>query len=143
MITEKDESVGKVFGVPLADVVASPGNKGEEIPLIVSSCITFLRERSTYLYVERLIAVGLTIKGIMRLSGVHDEILQLRQAFDQGLLPSLDKVQDSHSIAGLLKYSLLAGLFYIFRLYLRELPEPLLTYANYEVLLDVSGTLHF
>lgn len=76
-------------------------------------------------------ARGLEVEGIYRLSGNSDKITKWKHAFDEGPA-TLDKSEDIHTYTGLLK------------LYLRELPEPLLTFGLYDSLLrgqDITGLL--
>uniref|UniRef100_T1JMI2 Rho-GAP domain-containing protein n=1 Tax=Strigamia maritima TaxID=126957 RepID=T1JMI2_STRMM len=109
---KKSKSVGEeafqrderpIFGVPLD--IAIERNKchdGIELPAIVRECIDYIEEH------------GLPCEGIYRLSGVKSKVQQLRAKYDKG-----DEVylyeHEPHIVASLLK------------LFLRELPEPVLT----------------
>lgn len=76
-------------------------------------------------------ARGLEVEGIYRLSGNSDKITKWKHAFDDGPA-ALDPLEDIHTYTGLLK------------LYLRELPEPLMTFGLYDLLLrsqDLTGLL--
>eukprot|EP01104_Vermistella_antarctica_P009740 TRINITY_DN2527_c0_g1_i1.p1 TRINITY_DN2527_c0_g1~~TRINITY_DN2527_c0_g1_i1.p1 ORF type:complete len:606 (+),score=131.74 TRINITY_DN2527_c0_g1_i1:253-2070(+) len=83
-------------------------------------------------------AVGVEQEGIFRLSGSHDKIQALRKAFDRGDNVDLtDPDIDYNCVSGLLKQ------------YLRELPEPLLSFELYDCFLaavavptDTDGTEH-
>ena len=55
-------------------------------------------------------------EGIFRISGSVSKVKLIRSAFNAGHLDTLDLTRDVHSIASTLKS------------YLRELPEPLLTF---------------
>ena len=95
---------GLCFGRPIAEVLE---REKVDVPNIVTSCCDFLRS-------------WLEHPGLFRLSGSAASINKLRDAFDAG-----DNVDfaaeevDVDSVAGLLK------------LYIRQLPEPPLTYNLY------------
>ncbi|NXB81927.1 RHG25 protein, partial [Donacobius atricapilla] len=63
---------------------------------------------------------GLGEEGIFRLPGQDNLVRQLRDAFDAGERPSFDRDTDVHTVASL------------FKLYLRELPEPVVPWLQYE-----------
>ncbi|KAJ7996445.1 hypothetical protein DPEC_G00237150 [Dallia pectoralis] len=79
-------------------------------PLVVEQCVDFIRER------------GLLEVGLFRKSGQATLVKELQNAFDAGEKPSFDST-DVHTVASLLK------------LYLRELPEPLVPFSRYQDLL--------
>lgn len=58
--------------------------------------------------------IGLTFEGIYRISGVKSKVQALRDMYNRGEVVCL-KEYDPHTVASL------------FKLFLRELPEPLLT----------------
>lgn len=60
-------------------------------------------------------------EGIFRLSGAASILSGLREQFDRGEDPDLSQVTDPHAVTGVLKA------------YLRELPEPPLTYDFFPV----------
>eukprot|EP00118_Oscarella_pearsei_P006277 m.28454 g.28454 ORF g.28454 m.28454 type:complete len:522 (+) comp30794_c0_seq5:206-1771(+) len=94
-----------VFGVPInLAVERSRLCHGIELPTVFRKCIDFIEEN------------GLDYEGIYRVSGVKSRIEGLKASFDKG--KSLDADQtDINVVAGVLK------------LYLRELPESILTSA--------------
>ncbi|XP_071943357.1 uncharacterized protein [Antedon mediterranea] len=93
-----------VFGVDLVLAVdRSNPHDGIQLPLIVRDCIDYIE------------ANGMYVEGIYRLSGVKSRIDALRTAYDTAGEDVDLTDQDPHIVAGLLK------------LFLRELPEPLLT----------------
>eukprot|EP00128_Syssomonas_multiformis_P016083 Colp12_sorted_trinity150504_noHs@13398 len=94
----------KIFGVPLSSAVWPP----LEIPLVVERCIEYVTVK------------GMETEGIFRLSGAASQINKFKETFDKGEDAKLSDCTDPHVVAGLLK------------LYLRELPEPLLTYPLYD-----------
>lgn len=91
----------RLFGVSLEVGLARDGN-AFELPAVVDRVIEFLD------------AEGLSVEGLFRLSGSQATISKLKEEYDAGGDPDLFEVSDPHCVAGLLK------------LYLRELPEPLL-----------------
>ncbi|MGH0116759.1 UNVERIFIED_CONTAM: hypothetical protein FKN15_051485 [Acipenser sinensis] len=98
-----------VFGQKLEDTVQYERRYGEQLaPLIVEQCAKFIRSR------------GLLEVGLFRLPGQATLVKELRNAFDAGEKPSFDSSTDVHTVASLLK------------LYLRELPEPLVPFSKYE-----------
>ncbi|XP_038054496.1 SLIT-ROBO Rho GTPase-activating protein 1-like isoform X2 [Patiria miniata] len=76
---------------------------GRDIPTVVQSCV------------ECVSLYGLHHMGIFRMPGAHQEIAEMREAFEKGEDPfeSLDEKADINLVASVLK------------LYFRELPEPL------------------
>ncbi|XP_041079851.1 rho GTPase-activating protein 24-like [Polyodon spathula] len=99
----------RVFGQRLEDTVQYERRYGEQLaPLIVEQCAKFIRSR------------GLLEVGLFRLPGQATLVKELRDAFDAGEKPSFDSSTDVHTVASLLK------------LYLRELPEPLVPFSKYE-----------
>ncbi|NXG17634.1 RHG25 protein, partial [Grallaria varia] len=98
-----------VFGQRLADTMAYEQKFGQpQVPILVQKCAEFIREH------------GLSEEGIFRLPGQDNLVKQLRDAFDAGERPSFDRDTDVHTVASL------------FKLYLRELPEPVVPWAQYE-----------
>ncbi|NXQ81049.1 RHG25 protein, partial [Nyctibius grandis] len=98
-----------VFGQRLADTMAYEQKFGQhQVPILVQKCAEFIREH------------GLNEEGIFRLPGQDNLVKQLRDAFDAGERPSFDRDTDVHTVASL------------FKLYLRELPEPAVPWMQYE-----------
>lgn len=112
------------------------------VPLVVEQCVTFIRER------------GLHEVGLFRQPGQASLVKELQEAFDSGERPSFDGYNpypafslcrftitcsdkvcfacsstDVHTVASLLK------------LYLRQLPEPLVPYSHYQDFLLCSQKL--
>nr|XP_020635818.1 rho GTPase-activating protein 25 isoform X2 [Pogona vitticeps] len=101
--------LGVVFGQQLAETMAYEQRFGQyQVPILVEKCAEFIRKH------------GLNEEGIFRLPGQDNLVKQLRDAFDAGERPSFDQDTDVHTVASLLK------------LYLRELPEPVIPCAQYE-----------
>ncbi|PRP85552.1 hypothetical protein PROFUN_06784 [Planoprotostelium fungivorum] len=101
----------KVFGASFDEVLERQG-PGAKIPAVLLELI---------LYVE---ANGLDTEGIFRLSGSQAEILLLKKEYDEGRTNVLSKCTSIHTASGLLK------------MYLRELPEPITLFHNYDSFMD-------
>ncbi|KAI5696042.1 hypothetical protein M8J75_007275 [Diaphorina citri] len=101
----------RVFGVPLSQLSSSDG----KVPSLVDRLITTIELRGIY------------TEGIYRKSGIHSKIQELKTKIDEGKLPELElEVYSVHILANLLK------------LFLREMPEPLLTFEYYEEFLRAA-----
>ncbi|XP_058613681.1 rho GTPase-activating protein 24 isoform X1 [Onychostoma macrolepis] len=99
----------RVFGQRLEETVLYERRYGDHMaPLVVEQCVDFIREH------------GLTEVGLFRQPGQATLVKELQEAFDAGEKPSFDSSTDVHTVASLLK------------LYLRELPEPLVPFSRYE-----------
>ncbi|KAL1449218.1 hypothetical protein WDU94_000434, partial [Cyamophila willieti] len=104
----------KLFGGSLEEYVEATG---QEIPLVVRSCIRVIN-----LY-------GLHHQGIFRVSGSQLEINSFKESFEKGedaLADMTDARSDMNSIAG------------VFKLYLRELREPLFPLIYFEQFMQLS-----
>uniref|UniRef100_A0A8C0HCT0 Rho GTPase activating protein 22 n=1 Tax=Chelonoidis abingdonii TaxID=106734 RepID=A0A8C0HCT0_CHEAB len=100
---------GGIFGQRLEDTVQYERKYGLRLaPLLVEQCVDFIRER------------GLTEEGLFRMPGQANLVKDLQDSFDCGEKPLFDSNTDVHTVASLLK------------LYLRELPEPVIPFAKYE-----------
>ncbi|KAG8195828.1 hypothetical protein JTE90_008525 [Oedothorax gibbosus] len=99
------------FGV---DLITHADESGEEVPYIVHKCIAEIEDK------------GFCMKGIYRVSGVKSKVEKLCQSFENGAeLVDLDGVHPN-VVSNVLK------------LYLRQLPEPLLTYRLYPDFIKVA-----
>ncbi|KAJ8276304.1 hypothetical protein COCON_G00080560 [Conger conger] len=99
----------RVFGQRLEETVVYERRYGEHMaPLVVEQCVAFIRER------------GLQELGLFRQPGQATLVKELQEAFDAGEKPSFDSSTDVHTVASLLK------------LYLRELPEPVVPFSRYQ-----------
>jgi len=100
------------FGVSLKTLIEN--NVADPIPIVIRTCVEFLRKHA------------LTTEGIFRRSPLSTTIDELKQQFNRGeevhLHPS-----DVHAPAVLIKK------------FLRELPEPLLTFEFYDVAVDICS----
>uniref|UniRef100_G3URM3 Rho GTPase activating protein 25 n=1 Tax=Meleagris gallopavo TaxID=9103 RepID=G3URM3_MELGA len=112
------EIIPAVFGQRLAETMAYEQKFGQhQVPILVQKCAEFIREH------------GVNEEGIFRLPGQDNLVKQLRDAFDAGERPSFGRDTDVHTVASLLK------------LYLRELPEPVVPWMQYEDFLLCGQTL--
>lgn len=103
----------EVFGKNLPDIMEYEKKFGQHlVPILVEKCAEFIREH------------GLNEEGIFRLPGQDNQVKQFREAFDAGERPSFPSDTDVHTVASLLK------------LYLRELPEPVILWTQYQDFLD-------
>ncbi|XP_078532415.1 rho GTPase-activating protein 24 isoform X1 [Lissotriton helveticus] len=109
---------GGIFGQKLEETVRFEKRYGNRLaPLLVEQCVDFIRQR------------GLKEEGLFRLPGQANLVKELQDAFDCGEKPSFDSNTDVHTVASLLK------------LYLRELPEPVIPFAKYEDFLSCAQLL--
>ncbi|XP_025966018.1 rho GTPase-activating protein 22 isoform X1 [Dromaius novaehollandiae] len=107
-----------IFGQRLEDTVQYERKYGQRLaPLLVEQCVDFIRER------------GLTEEGLFRMPGQANLVKDLQDSFDCGEKPLFDSNTDVHTVASLLK------------LYLRELPEPVIPFAKYEDFLSCGQLL--
>ncbi|XP_070412081.1 rho GTPase-activating protein 24-like isoform X2 [Nothobranchius furzeri] len=98
-----------VFGQRLEETVLYERRYGTRlVPLVVEQCVTFIRER------------GLHEVGLFRRPGQTSLVKELQEAFDSGERPSFSSCTNVHTVASLLK------------LYLRQLPEPLVPYSHHQ-----------
>ncbi|KAG2469122.1 RHG25 protein, partial [Polypterus senegalus] len=112
-------SSGVVFGQRLADTILYEQKfEQHQVPILVEKCVQFIREH------------GLSEEGIFRLPGQDNQVKQFRDAFDAGERPSFPSETDVHTVASL------------FKLYLRELPEPVIPWSQYDDFLNCSQHLN-
>ncbi|XP_056587882.1 rho GTPase-activating protein 24 isoform X1 [Triplophysa dalaica] len=98
-----------IFGQKLEETVRYERRYGNKMaPMLVEQCVDFIR------------LWGLREEGLFRLPGQANLVKELQDAFDCGEKPSFDCNTDVHTVASLLK------------LYLRELPEPVIPFCKYE-----------
>uniref|UniRef100_A0A671QGN1 Rho GTPase-activating protein 22-like n=1 Tax=Sinocyclocheilus anshuiensis TaxID=1608454 RepID=A0A671QGN1_9TELE len=107
-----------IFGQRLEDTVQYERKFGPRLaPLLVEQCVDFIREQ------------GLKEEGLFRMPGQANLVKELQDAFDCGDKPLFDSNTDIHTVASLLK------------LYLRELPEPVIPFNKYEDFLTCAQLL--
>lgn len=97
------------FGVPLRELSERSGMFC--VAPVVTWCVQHLQPH-------------MDVEGLFRVSGTFREMDNMKQCFEQGREPDLESIENVHSIAGLLEQ------------YLRELPEPPLTYALYDSFIE-------
>ncbi|CAH1795633.1 unnamed protein product [Owenia fusiformis] len=107
---------GAIFGQNLRDTMLYESRQGQrKVPQIVEQCTDFI------------IKHGLEVEGVFRLPGRAAFIKEIRERYDLGQRPDLEQLgADIHTVCSLLK------------LYLRELPEPLIPYEMYEKFYKVA-----
>ncbi|XP_072310874.1 rho GTPase-activating protein 24 isoform X2 [Eucyclogobius newberryi] len=109
---------GGIFGQKLEETVRYERRFGNKLaPMLVEQCVDFIRQR------------GLQEEGLFRLPGQANLVKELQEAFDCGEKPSFDCNTDVHTVASLLK------------LFLRELPEPVIPFHNYNEFLTCAKVL--
>ncbi|KAJ1722190.1 hypothetical protein LPJ53_003364 [Coemansia erecta] len=104
----------KSFGIDLAKLMPDP----KVIPVIVDKCLTEIELR------------GLEEVGIYRVSGAAADVSRLRQLFNtdpDAVDLSSDEFYDINVVSGVMKQ------------FLRELPEPLMTYNIYEGFINAAS----
>jgi hypothetical protein len=98
------------FGVPLSDLCLD----SQTLPTLLTKCVQEIHRR------------GLTIKGLYRVSGVKSRVEKLCQAFETG--GELVELRDVNP-------NVLAG---VLKMFLRQLPEPLLTFRLYSEFIAIA-----
>ena len=112
--------IKRIFGVDLTTLVKATNTIR---PILVEKCIEEIERRKGAIETE----------GLYRVSGFSDAVDDLKMAFDRGEHINFDefKYNDIHIICSLLK------------LYLRQLPIPLITFDVYNKLIEAfSNILH-
>jgi len=99
------------FGVPLYDLKEK---SGEEIPTVIKTCIDFIRENA------------MDVEGIFRRSAPSVAVTETAMLFNQGDDVRFN-IEEVHMAPVILKK------------FLRELPEPLLTFELYDGILDACS----
>ncbi|XP_064478280.1 rho GTPase-activating protein 44-like isoform X2 [Ornithodoros turicata] len=94
-----------VFGYPLEEHLRVTDRK---IALVIEKCACCL------------LTYGMDEEGLFRITGSASKIKKLKSAFNAGVVDMTESERDPHTVASTLK------------LYLRELPEPLMTFSLYE-----------
>eukprot|EP00123_Amoebidium_parasiticum_P009817 comp19725_c0_seq1/m.23507 comp19725_c0_seq1/g.23507 ORF comp19725_c0_seq1/g.23507 comp19725_c0_seq1/m.23507 type:complete len:553 (-) comp19725_c0_seq1:585-2243(-) len=93
-----------VFGKPLLEGAKNNGGGAYVYPAFVEKALAYVEKH------------GMDLEGIFRLSGTASEITAYKDRLDNGEDVDFSEERNAHNVAGLTK------------LYLRELPEPLLTW---------------
>uniref|UniRef100_A0A3B4VN11 Rho GTPase activating protein 22 n=1 Tax=Seriola dumerili TaxID=41447 RepID=A0A3B4VN11_SERDU len=110
---------GGVFGQHLEETMLYEAQCGPQrlVPVLVEQCACFIREH------------GLEEEGLFRAPGQTNHVRELQDAFDRGEKPVFDSTTDVHTVASLLK------------LYIRELPEPIIPFSKYTQFLSCAQLL--
>eukprot|EP01094_Clydonella_sp_ATCC50884_P026328 TRINITY_DN7189_c0_g1_i1.p1 TRINITY_DN7189_c0_g1~~TRINITY_DN7189_c0_g1_i1.p1 ORF type:complete len:417 (+),score=121.78 TRINITY_DN7189_c0_g1_i1:227-1477(+) len=107
-VIDMDDS-RRVFGRSLEEVMSLDVHKGRELPLVMEKSIDYVRKK------------GLEEVGIFRISAMNSNLCEVKRAFNMAKEVQFDEYDDGvHVAAGVLK------------LFLREMPNCLLTYERYE-----------
>ncbi|XP_076143505.1 protein FAM13B isoform X3 [Alosa pseudoharengus] len=96
------EGEGRVFGVPL-DELQTSGQPGQQVPLLVRHIVEYIEEHG-----------GLDMEGVFLVNGNAERVDWLRQRYDSGEHVDLQKEADLASAVSLL------------RLFLQEMPQPVI-----------------
>ncbi|KAM6997062.1 rho GTPase-activating protein 22 isoform 2-T2 [Tautogolabrus adspersus] len=110
---------GGVFGQHLEETMLYEAQCGPQrlVPVLVEQCVCFIREH------------GLEEEGLFRAPGQTNHVRELQDAIDRGEKPVFDSTTDVHTVASLLK------------LYIRELPEPIIPFSKYTQFLSCAQLL--
>lgn len=104
----------QVFGVPLTTLRQRSAD-GEPVPVVMRDTISFLSER------------GLEMEGIFRRSANVTLVKEVQQRYNSGEVVNFYDMEDVHLAAVILKT------------FLRELPEPLLTFQLYNDIVNFTS----
>ncbi|XP_037637346.1 rho GTPase-activating protein 22 isoform X2 [Sebastes umbrosus] len=110
---------GGIFGQHLEETMLYEAQCGPQrlVPVLVEQCVCFIREH------------GLEEEGLFRAPGQTNHVRELQDALDRGEKPVFDSTTDVHTVASLLK------------LYIRELPEPIIPFSKYTQFLSCAPFL--
>ncbi|CDQ66300.1 unnamed protein product [Oncorhynchus mykiss] len=110
-----------IFGQHLEETMQCESGCGSSskplVPLLVQQCVCFIHQH------------GLTEEGLFRMPGQTNHVRELQDAFNCGEKPLFGSNTDVHTVASLLK------------LYLRELPEPVVPFNKYTEFLSTAQLL--
>ncbi|KPP66700.1 hypothetical protein Z043_114773 [Scleropages formosus] len=107
-----DNPSGKVYGVPL---LAHLTESGRDIAVPIQECVRMLLHK------------GMREEGLFRLAAAASVVKKLKKSLDHGNADPSEFSTDPHAVAGALKS------------YLRELPEPLMTFELYDEWFEAAG----
>uniref|UniRef100_A0A672GC54 SH3 domain-binding protein 1-like n=1 Tax=Salarias fasciatus TaxID=181472 RepID=A0A672GC54_SALFA len=109
-----DQSSQKVYGEALLSHLSA---SSREIAVPIQECI------------HMLLRTGMKEEGLFRLAAAASVVKRLKTCLDQGTVDHSEFSMDPHAVAGALKC------------YLRELPEPLMTFELYNDWFEAAGYL--
>ncbi|XP_050390057.2 rho GTPase-activating protein 44 isoform X7 [Patella vulgata] len=101
-----------VFGHPLEEHLRVTGR---DIAVVLEACVM------------TLLLTGMDEEGLFRIGGASSKLKKLKACFDANIVDMEEFRHDPHTVAGALKQ------------YLRELPEPLLTYQLYSDFMEAAS----
>lgn len=115
--TKHEDISPPIFGTPLEEVIRLQRSEGIDlaIPQVADSLIRYLEQEDI-----------LRMTGIFRVSGSTADIQRLKTQVDNGIPLDTSTIHDPYVASGLLK------------LYIRDLPENLLTFTLYSQFLDLQ-----
>jgi hypothetical protein len=105
--------VRRLFGIPLEETLSLKNKRLNHVPPIISKIVSYLDHK-------------LETEGLFRLQGSHALVDSYRDKFELGVEFDLNECLDPHVPATIMKQ------------FLRELPEPLLQFANYDTLIEIA-----
>ncbi|XP_015778919.1 PREDICTED: rho GTPase-activating protein 44-like [Acropora digitifera] len=111
-LTIDEYELQPIYGCPLEDHLRV---QERDIAFVIEECVTFLYKEA------------MDVQGLFRLAGSAAKIRKLIAEFDAGLVDLAEFGSDVHIVAGALKQ------------YLRELPEPLMTFSLYNEWIQAHG----
>ncbi len=134
-----------IFGQHLEDTVQYERKFGPRLaPLLVEQCVDFIREQ------------GLDEEGLFRMPGQANLVKELQEAFDCGDKPQFDRcastpstdmntrplpIAHTNPVIGLSSNTDVHTVASLLKLYLRELPEPVVPFCKYEDFLNCAQLL--
>jgi Rho GTPase-activating protein 22/24/25 len=94
---------------------------GEEMgittPMIITTIIKYIKEKH------------IKTEGIFRINGDNEVVKLLKKKLNKGESIKLKEIKNIYDLCSL------------FKLYLKELPDPIINFDNYEVFLSISGII--
>jgi hypothetical protein len=122
----------KLFGEPLRQVM---GRYEETLPIPsqIEHCLQYVEKNGTFVY-QKLTNKAYHDAGVYRVPGHAGELDRLKAMLDEGKFPNFDSLEiqnKHHTICGIIK------------LYIRELPEPLLTFDKFDDFVAVASMFSF
>jgi hypothetical protein len=119
-VPDKPPSSGqaRVFGLPLSQLMGTRGENG--IPIVILAAVAFISKQ------------GMETEGVFRRSPSSGQLKEVKRAFDDGVVPDFTKFDAPVHLAAV-----------ILKLFLRELPMPLIPVSIYPQLTEQFSTASF
>eukprot|EP01102_Stenamoeba_stenopodia_P019343 TRINITY_DN7286_c0_g2_i1.p1 TRINITY_DN7286_c0_g2~~TRINITY_DN7286_c0_g2_i1.p1 ORF type:complete len:727 (+),score=180.47 TRINITY_DN7286_c0_g2_i1:151-2331(+) len=114
----KEHDKDRVFGMSLTDLLAKE-KRIAQVPKIVEDVFKYFEANPEAMQVE----------GIFRQSGLKDVILEMKAMCDRGEKIDWSTPKSPHDVSGL------------FKMFLRELPDPLFPFTTYSKIMSLSDQL--